>query len=42
MRFFLKALVVLVFLGGLALVAYAVFFDLPSPQRDIVVPVEQR
>jgi hypothetical protein len=25
-----------------ALVAYALLFDLPAPQRDVVIPVEGR
>jgi hypothetical protein len=42
MRFLLKALLVVAVAGGVALVVYALVFDLPSPQRDIVVPVEER
>jgi hypothetical protein len=42
MRFLLKALVFLLFIGALALIGYAVVFDLPAPQSDIVVPVEAR
>jgi hypothetical protein len=42
MRFLLKALVVVAIVGGVALVAYALLFDLPAPQRDVVIPVEGR
>jgi hypothetical protein len=42
MRFLLKALVFVVVIGAITLLAYALLFDLPSPQRDIVVPLEGR
>lgn len=42
MRFLLKAAVLLLLLAAAALVAYAVIFDLPAPERDIVIPVETR
>lgn len=42
MRFLLKAIVFVVLIGAVALLAYALLFDLPSPQRDIVVPLEGR
>jgi hypothetical protein len=42
MRFLLKSLVVIAVVGGVALVAYALVFDLPPPQRDVVIPVESR
>ncbi len=35
-----KLLLFLVALAALILVGYAVFFDLPAPTRDIVIPVE--
>jgi hypothetical protein len=42
MRILLKLLALIAVVGALALVAYALVFDLPAPQRDIVIPVEQR
>lgn len=42
MRFLLKSLVAIAVLGGLALVAYALLFELPPPERDVVIPVESR
>jgi hypothetical protein len=42
MRILLMVVLFLVVVGGLALVGYAVFFDLPAPQTDISVPVEPR
>lgn len=36
----LKLLLFLVVLAAVILVGYAVFFDLPAPTRDIVIPVE--
>lgn len=32
-------LAVLVVLGGLAILGYAVFFDLPAPVQEITIPV---
>ena len=42
MRSILKVLVLLIFVAAVALVAYALLFDLPPPERDIVIPVETR
>jgi hypothetical protein len=42
MRIILKAVAILALLGALGLVGYAVFFELPAPQRDVTVPVEPR
>jgi hypothetical protein len=42
MRILLKLLALIAVVGALALVVYALVFDLPAPQRDIVIPVEQR
>ena len=35
----LKYLVYLILLGGIGISAYAVLFDLPAPQRQVVIPV---
>ncbi len=40
MRFLIKAVLVLLVLGGIGLVGYAMFWDLPAPEREIVVPVQ--
>jgi hypothetical protein len=42
MRLLLKIVVFLLLVAALALAAYALLFDLPPPERDIVVPVETR
>jgi hypothetical protein len=41
-RFLFLAVFALLVFGGLALVGYALFFDLPPPSREIVEPVEIR
>jgi hypothetical protein len=40
MRFLIKAVFVLLVLCGIALVGYAMFWDLPAPEREIVIPVQ--
>jgi hypothetical protein len=40
MRFLIKAVLLLLVLGGIALVGYAMFWDLPAPEREIVIPVQ--
>lgn len=42
MRFLLRTVIFLVVAGGLALVGYAMFSDLPAPQGEVSVPVEVR
>jgi len=42
MRFVLKVVAVLLVAAALALIGYALLFDLPAPVRDITVPVEAR
>ena len=40
MRFLIKSLVVLILLGGIGLVAYAMLADLSPPREDISRPVQ--
>lgn len=40
MRRLLIGLLCLATAGGLALVGFAVFSDLPPPQRQVVLPIE--
>ncbi len=42
MRFVLKAVVFLVLAGGIALVGYAIFSDLPAPTQEVTLPVQPR
>jgi hypothetical protein len=42
MRFLIRIVVFLVVAGGLTLLGYAMFSELPAPQNEIVVPVEVR
>lgn len=35
-----KFLLGLIVLGGLAVVGYAVFFDLPAPVKEVTIPIE--
>jgi hypothetical protein len=39
MRHVLKLMMYMVVLGGVALLGFAVFSDLPAPQRDIEIPI---
>lgn len=42
MRLLLRMVMFLVVAGGLALVGYAMFSELPAPQSEVSVPVEIR
>lgn len=42
MRMVFRALAYLVILGGIALLGFAIFSDLPAPRREISLPVEAR
>ncbi len=42
MRLIVKAVVLLLVVAVVALVGYALLFDLPAPVRDISVPIEAR
>ncbi|MEM8791987.1 MAG: hypothetical protein AAGE80_10225 [Pseudomonadota bacterium] len=35
--FLIKVLFVLAIFGGIGLLGYALFFDLPAPERDVVI-----
>ncbi|MEM1278103.1 MAG: hypothetical protein AAGH74_16400 [Pseudomonadota bacterium] len=35
--FLIKALFVLALFGGIGLLGYALIFDLPAPERDVVI-----
>lgn len=36
----LKILFYLAIIGGIGLVGYALFFDLPAPQSEVSLPIE--
>jgi hypothetical protein len=40
MRFALKAVSAVVVIGGLGVLGFAVFSDLPAPTREVSLPVE--
>lgn len=40
MRFFGRIFLYLVLIAVVGLVSFAIFSDLPAPQRDVEVPVE--
>ena len=40
MRFLIKSLVLLILLGGIGLVGYAVLADLSPPRKDVTLPVQ--
>ena len=40
MRLVFKAVLGVVLIAAVGLVGYAIFFDLPSPERDIVIPIQ--
>ncbi len=42
MRLLLRIVAFLVVAGGIALVGYAMFSELPAPQSEVSVPVEVR
>lgn len=42
MRHLVRAVLYLVIVAGLGLLAYAIFSDLPAPQREVELPVEAK
>ena len=42
MRLLFKAVLAVAVLAVLELVGFAIFSDLPAPERDIAIPVEAR
>lgn len=42
MRRFLRLVLYLVVLGVVGIVGYAVFSELPAPEREIVIPIESQ
>lgn len=42
MRILVKAVIYLAVLGLVALMAFAIFSDLPAPSREVSIPIEAR
>ncbi|MFO1105844.1 MAG: hypothetical protein U1E34_07065 [Amaricoccus sp.] len=42
MRFVLRAILFLIVVAAVGLIGYAIFSELPAPQHEVVLPVEQK